>query len=116
MAFVLGAWIYPMYKAQVRIPHLDRVAPGLARVFDIKEHLVALALSLSLLGAWMTGERAPPTGRGPRWLTLVAAVGAAAPLGGWLAARTRPGPPLAALWSLAAVALTAGAYALANWP
>lgn len=50
-AFVLGLFLYPAYKVDVRVGMFDVPSaeggmglPWVSRIFDIKEHLVALAL------------------------------------------------------------------------
>lgn len=45
-ATALGALLYPDYKLSVRLAYLEQAAPGAARLFDLKEQLVALALAL----------------------------------------------------------------------
>jgi len=57
VAFVLGLWLYPTYKTEVRFAALEvpRSAGGLgmawlARLFDLKEHLVALLLPAAVGG------------------------------------------------------------------
>lgn len=54
-AFLLGLWLYPTYRTEVRfgVLELPRSSGGLgmpwvARLFDLKEHLAALALAAAL--------------------------------------------------------------------
>jgi hypothetical protein len=93
-AFALGASLYPTYRVRVRAEYFDsraaheavravdrahRAAPGpvvaqpalerVARVFDIKEHLVALGLLASLALLWLS-RRADPTAAPARPLYL----------------------------------------------
>jgi hypothetical protein len=43
---LLGFALYPTYRVRVRLADLDRTAPAVAQLFDLKEHLAALALAL----------------------------------------------------------------------
>lgn len=47
-AMAVGAVVYPRYKLDVRIAWLEANAPGAARLFDLKEQLVALAFPLQV--------------------------------------------------------------------
>jgi hypothetical protein len=67
-AFVLGLWLYPTYKSEVRLGVLEvpRAAGGLgmpwvAQLFDLKEHLAALALPAAL-GLGILAHRLGPAG------------------------------------------------------
>jgi hypothetical protein len=93
-AFVVGATLYPTYRVRVRAEYFDaprahdaaraldrahRAAPGpligtpalerVARVFDVKEHLVALGLLGSLALLWLS-RRADPSAEDARPLYL----------------------------------------------
>lgn len=48
-AFALGLLAYPSYRYHVRGLYLDRYAPGVSNLFDMKENLAALALPLALV-------------------------------------------------------------------
>lgn len=84
VTLALGLWLYPTYIREVRVPVLNLKAPGVARWFDVKEHLVALALPLHL-GAWalVIGRRGP-MGASSALLYRVATTGGA--LLGWIGA------------------------------
>ncbi len=83
LAFLFGASLYPTYRVRVRAEllespaaqaaelaarHLERPAthevpvtwPRVVRLFDLKEHLVALGL-LSSLALWWTSRRVSPS-------------------------------------------------------
>lgn len=67
-AFALGLWLYPTYKLDVRLAVFDtpRAAGGLgvpwvSRLFDLKEHLAALALPAAL-GLGLLGRAYGPAG------------------------------------------------------
>lgn len=50
--YALGALLYPTYRYHVRALFLDRYAPSMSNLFDIKENLATIALLLALaLGA-----------------------------------------------------------------
>jgi len=50
----VGLAIYPAYRVRVRALDFDRYAPALARLFELKEHLAALAIAL-VIGASLAG-------------------------------------------------------------
>ena len=43
---VFGLMLYPTYRVRVRFADLERTAPFVVQLFDLKEHLSALALAL----------------------------------------------------------------------
>jgi len=45
-ALLLGFLIYPEYKVHVRVAFIDRNAPAVGRLFDIKEYFAILSLPL----------------------------------------------------------------------
>lgn len=52
ITFILGAMVYPSYRVQVRGLYLDRVEPGYAMLFDVKEVYASLTLTVAVgLGA-----------------------------------------------------------------
>jgi hypothetical protein len=68
VAFGFGLWLYPTYKIDVRLGALEvpRAAGGLgmvwvARLFDLKEHLAALALPAAV-GLGVLGQALGPAG------------------------------------------------------
>jgi len=70
-----GLAIYPAYRLQVRAADFDLRAPALARLFELKEHLAALALAL-VIGASLAGglDRRPEA----RWpIATLSCAGAA---------------------------------------
>jgi hypothetical protein len=68
-----GLVLYPAYRVRVRAADFDLHAPGLAQLFDLKEHLSALAIAL-VVGAALAGRRDEE----PRWpLAAVSCTGAA---------------------------------------
>lgn len=71
VALGLGAALYPEYKVHIRGPWLEAAAPDGVRAFDLKEHLVAVALAAHW-GAWILvrGGREALAERGPRGLYL----------------------------------------------
>jgi hypothetical protein len=71
-----GLALYPAYRVQVRAADLDRNAPAVARLFDFKEHLAALALAL-VIGAALAGRGNDQRAEG-RWpLAALSCTGAA---------------------------------------
>ena len=46
VVFTLGLVLYPQYKLEVRVGWLDAHHPGVAKLFDIKEHAMMVALGL----------------------------------------------------------------------
>jgi hypothetical protein len=77
LAFALGSLVYPTYRVRVRAELLDAPAaiarevgaratrtpslspPRVARLFDVKEHLVALGLFASLALFWLSRRTSP---------------------------------------------------------
>jgi len=65
ITFVLGNLLYPTYKVRVRVEYFDTAAmvarglPQVARLFDIKEHLMALGCAASV-GLLLLSRRAHP--------------------------------------------------------
>ena len=55
----LGALSYPSFRYYVRGLYLDRYAPWASNLFDLKEHLAALALPL-VIGAYVLGRSLDP--------------------------------------------------------
>ena len=53
---VTGLAIYPAYRVNVRAADLERSAPIVVQLFDLKEHLAALALVL-VIGAALAGRQ-----------------------------------------------------------
>lgn len=73
---VFGLLLYPAYRVRVRAADLDHNAPAVARLFDFKEHLSALALAL-VIAAALAGRHADPP-REARWpIAALASTGAA---------------------------------------
>lgn len=67
VTFLLGAALYPTYKVRVRVAWFDTPLRGvdlawLGRLFDIKEHWVALGAAAALVLVWL-GRFAHPA----RW-------------------------------------------------
>jgi hypothetical protein len=52
---LFGLALYPAYRVRVRLADLERSAPAVAQLFDLKEHLSALALVL-VVGASFAGR------------------------------------------------------------
>ncbi len=57
-AMLVGALLYPRYKLEVRLAYLEANNPGAARLFDLKEQLVALALPIQC-GVALLARRIP---------------------------------------------------------
>ena len=55
---LFGLLLYPVYRVRVRFADLERSAPAVVQLFDLKEHLSALALAL-VLGASFAGRALP---------------------------------------------------------
>jgi len=55
---LFGLSLYPVYRVRVRFADLERTAPAVVQLFDLKEHLSALALAL-VLGASFAGRALP---------------------------------------------------------
>ncbi|MFL5310717.1 MAG: hypothetical protein ACJ79H_09735 [Myxococcales bacterium] len=53
-----GLLLYPAYRVRVRFADLERSAPAVVQLFDLKEHLSALALAL-VVGASFAGRALP---------------------------------------------------------
>jgi hypothetical protein len=52
---LFGLLLYPAYRVRVRFADLERSAPAVVQLFDLKEHLSALALAL-VVGASFAGR------------------------------------------------------------
>lgn len=63
VAVLLGACIYPTYKVEVRLAWLEPAHPRVARLFDLKEHFVALALAALAASVLVAGHDAPAFAR-----------------------------------------------------
>lgn len=63
-AMALGLVLYPTYRLDVRAAYLDLALPAVARLFDCKEHLVAVGLAAALgavpLARELDGGERPP--------------------------------------------------------
>ena len=53
-----GLALYPVYRVRVRFADLERSAPAVVQLFDLKEHLSALSLAL-VVGASLAGRALP---------------------------------------------------------
>ncbi|MEO9192388.1 MAG: hypothetical protein ABI445_01895 [Polyangia bacterium] len=91
LTFLLGSLLYPTYRVRVRAELLDAPAaiarevaartdsapslspPRIARLFDVKEHLVALGLLASLALYWLS-RRTSPTDPASRFLYVGLAI------------------------------------------
>lgn len=76
-----GLALYPVYRVRVRAADLERSAPALVQLFDLKEHLSALALALVVAAAVAGRAGQEPPGRWP-----VAALSCAGAAFVWIAA------------------------------
>lgn len=84
-AMAVGALIYPRYKLDVRLAWLEAHAPGAARLFDLKEQLVALAFPMQLgLLLLLRREAAEPPLQRLLATTAAALLWAAALLASWV--------------------------------
>jgi hypothetical protein len=52
LTYALGALAYPTFRYHTRALYLDRAAPAISNLFDIKEHFASLGLPL-VLGAFV---------------------------------------------------------------
>ena len=57
--FLVGCLVYPTYKVHVRGAYLDLHRPDIARLFDIKEHLLAWVLA-TVIALLLLDRFAPP--------------------------------------------------------
>lgn len=64
-AFVGGLLLYPQYKLEVRVGWLDSHRPWVGRLFDIKEHVAAVACALLLAQAWLARRAHPADVKAP---------------------------------------------------
>lgn len=64
VTFTLGALAYPTFRYHTRALHLDRVAPAISNLFDIKEHFASMGLPL-VVGAFVLSRVMVPS-RDPR--------------------------------------------------
>ena len=71
LAFALGLALYPLWRVQVRALVLDLKAPVIGSLFELKEHLAALALPL-VVGAAVLARK--PAAREVRWMAASLAV------------------------------------------
>lgn len=55
---LFGLALYPTYRVRVRFADLERSAPRVVQLFDLKEHLSALALAL-VVAAALAGRALP---------------------------------------------------------
>lgn len=70
-AFALGWWIYPQYRAHVKVP-LYVLHPDAVLRFETKEHLAAMGVALAVGGALVlrvAGRQ--PVGREAAWILLL---------------------------------------------
>jgi hypothetical protein len=58
-AFAIGLLMYPHYRYHVRGLYLDRYAPSISNLFDMKENLLALGLPLAV-ALFAIGRRFEP--------------------------------------------------------
>ena len=56
---LFGLMLYPAYRVRVRFADLERSAPAVVQLFDLKEHLSALALAL-VFAASLAGRALRP--------------------------------------------------------
>jgi len=61
---LFGLSLYPVYRVRVRFADLESSAPAVVQLFDLKEHLSALALAL-VLGASFAGRALPADAPAP---------------------------------------------------
>ena len=76
---LLGLALYPVYRVRVRFADLESSAPAVVQLFDLKEHLSALALAL-VLGASFAGRTLQPDGPAEESRAVAALSGVAAAL------------------------------------
>jgi len=92
---VLGFLIYPEYKANVRVAFINRHAPSVGRLFDIKEYFAVFTLPLCAFLFAARKDFGPKAGRELRYLYGAAlllwtlAVWATAVIG-WYTTTVRP--------------------------
>ena len=55
---LFGLALYPTYRVRVRFADLERTAPRVVQLFDLKEHLSALALAV-VVAAALAGRALP---------------------------------------------------------
>jgi cytochrome bd-type quinol oxidase subunit 2 len=80
---LLGFALYPTYRVRVRALDFDRNAPLFTQLFDFKEHLAALSLTLVLAAALAARIKESPS-KETRW--SIAALSSTGALFVWLAA------------------------------
>jgi len=73
---VFGLALYPAYRVRVRFADLERTAPAVAELFELKEHLAALALALVFAAAF-GGRSLPAEPAAPRAVAALSVCGAA---------------------------------------
>jgi hypothetical protein len=76
---LFGLLLYPVYRVRVRFADLERSAPAVVQLFDLKEHLSALALAL-VLGASFAGRALPADAPAPESRAVAALSGCGAAL------------------------------------
>lgn len=91
---VIGAFIYPRYRYEVRGLYLDRYAPWASNLFDMKEILAALALPLAVTIFVLGGRLCATSSREARILfygssTVVVAVSLFDVISGFVIASVR---------------------------
>jgi cytochrome bd-type quinol oxidase subunit 2 len=79
----LGFMLYPTYRIRVRAMDFDKNAPFFTQLFDFKEHLAALSLTLVLAAALAARVKELPS-KEARW--SIAALSCVGALFVWLAA------------------------------
>jgi cytochrome bd-type quinol oxidase subunit 2 len=80
---LLGLALYPSYRIRVRAADFDHNAPFFAQLFDFKEHLAALSLSLVIAAALAARIEESPS-KETRW--SIAALSGTGALFVWTAA------------------------------
>jgi cytochrome bd-type quinol oxidase subunit 2 len=80
---LLGLALYPSYRIRVRAADFDHNAPFFTQLFDFKEHLAALSLSLVIAAALAARVKESPS-RETRW--SIAALSGTGALFVWTAA------------------------------
>ena len=96
---LFGLALYPTYRVRVRFGDLERSAPQVAHLFDLKEHFAALALALvvaaSFAGRALPAHVPPPEARSVAALSICGAAlaWAATVIGLYVTARHPVGTP-----------------------
>ena len=84
--FTLGLVMYPAYKTGVRMAWLDANRPDIGRLFDIKEHFVAIVFATLCAQAWLAKRARPHAGSERIVLVAYAGLSATTALLVWTAA------------------------------